>query len=505
MTSSFDYLMEVSMKRRYREIINSILNSEDFISGKELADQTSVSLRTIRKDIVEINFLLSHYDIKIESLIKKGYHFIESNKKRLKDADLIRKVFDYEYIVELPSTPFDRQMYILLRSTVDDHILIEDLSSFLYVSHFTIMNDVDAIRKWFHENLDLSLTCSLNEGLKLNATEFDKRNLISWIFSRKTNTSTISKYSYYLYGDNRIIDNFKSMFDIVSFEAKKFSIYFSGHSAQVFSLEVIMIIQRNQAGFLIDQQNTEGELIPFIIALRDKVEKLYENKLTFSDWIDIQSMFISKQFLFRTNMDYIVDIQSELIVNQFIKIINDKYSINLGLNPKNREKLYLCVGPMVNRLKFKHPIANMISGKTKSSFEKSFEIAENLNPILQKNLNLKANVFELIYLAIHIEIMKRTWPPKLKTVLVCDHDESIISYIRDRINHYFSDEITVVEHLNYLDFISLGKTKERNVDFIISTSNLADITESPFVMISPILDPSDILRIRNYLNHRKQD
>lgn len=64
--------MGENLIRRHREILSTILNTDGFITGSELAKICSVSVRTIRLDIKEINNLLKEYSIKIYSEIKKG-------------------------------------------------------------------------------------------------------------------------------------------------------------------------------------------------------------------------------------------------------------------------------------------------------------------------------------------------------------------------------------------------------------------------------------------------
>ena len=103
------------MNRRYREILNIILNTDGCITGNELARLCNVSIRTIRRDIKEINSLLREYNIEVDSSIKKGYFLNKENKDIFKKHNIIRKVLDYEYIIETPNLPRDRQMCILLK------------------------------------------------------------------------------------------------------------------------------------------------------------------------------------------------------------------------------------------------------------------------------------------------------------------------------------------------------------------------------------------------------
>ena len=193
------------MNRRYRDILSIILNTDECITGNELARLCNVTIRTIRQDIKEINVLLKEYNVEIDSSVKKGYFLNKKNKEILKKNNIIRKVLDYEYIIETPNLPIDRQMYILLKLTTKKYITVEELAESLYVSAATINNDIIFINKWLKKDLKLGISYSLNEGITLKANENEKRNIISWVLSIRTNISTISKYWNYLFEEKDVI------------------------------------------------------------------------------------------------------------------------------------------------------------------------------------------------------------------------------------------------------------------------------------------------------------
>ena len=134
--------MTISLNRRYRDILSIILNTDECITGNELARLFEVNIRTIRQDIKEINVLLKEYDIEIDSNVKKGYYLNKKNKEILKKNNIIRKVLDYEYIMETPNSPVDRQMYILLKLTTKEYISVEEIAESLYVSEATVNKDI---------------------------------------------------------------------------------------------------------------------------------------------------------------------------------------------------------------------------------------------------------------------------------------------------------------------------------------------------------------------------
>ena len=227
------------MNRRYREILNTILNIDGCITGRDVAKQCNVSIRTIREDIKGINELLAEHGIKIESVLKKGYCLTEGNKRILKENNLIKKVLDHEYITETPTSPKDRQMYILSKLTSREYLFVDELAESLCVSQSTINNDVILVKKWLKTKLKLEIQWSLNDGIHLKADEREKRNIISRILAARLNASNNSKYWHYVFGEGEegIAESTAALYHIVKAATNENGYYLSGHSSSCFALK----------------------------------------------------------------------------------------------------------------------------------------------------------------------------------------------------------------------------------------------------------------------------
>lgn len=485
------------MNRRHRDILNIILNTDEYITGSELARLCSVTIRTIRKDIKEINVLLKEYDVQIDSAIKKGYLINKINKEILKKNNVIRKVLDYEYIIEIPSLPIDRQMYIILKLTIKKYISIEELSEALFVSEATINNDIICINKWLREYLKLTVSNSLNEGITLKANESEKRNVISWILAIRTNISTISKYWNYLFEED-VITTFREVYQIVSNETKKYNYYLSGHSYQLFCYEILVAISRQHLGF--DLNNINDELMPIIIAIQEKVEKKLGVNLSEREWINLQQSFKSKQFRNGTDIKNIETKEAVCIVDEFFRTLHEKFNIDLRANEDNKYKLILYVSPMINRLKYKHCISNKIDEKIIQNYKTEFKMATEFTHIIKKKLNLNMELIDLAYITIHLVSMCGIQRYRLNTVIVCDYDESILSFIKDKIKSCFGEKLEISRLYEYEEFLYEDKENLKNIDFIISTSTIADLTDIPFIRINPEFESNDINMITEYIN-----
>ena len=494
----------MNLNRRHRDILNIILNTDACITGNELARICNVTIRTIRSDIKEINDLLKEYHVEIESSIKKGYFLNKENKEILKRNNVIRKVLDYKYIIETPSLPIDRQMYILLKLITKKYISVEELTETLYISASTVNNDVAFINKWLKKDLKLGISYSLNEGITLKANEKEKRNIISWVLAIRMNISSISKYWNYLFEENDVITEAREIYHILSAETKKYKYYLSGHSAQLLCYEILIAVKRQQLGFnLNDSDYINFELMPMMSEIREKLEKKLEENLSEAEWINLEQYFKSKQFLQRTDVKNIETEEAIYIVDEFLRTLHEKFKIDLNSNPDNKYKLVLYVAPMINRLKYNHCISNKIDEKVIQTYKTEFKMASEIIHIIKRKLNLDMELIDLAYITIHLVTMCGMWRYKLNTVIVCDYDESILSFIKDKVKNCFGEKIEIRRSYDYQEFMYEDEEKLKKVDFIITTSTIADITNIPFVRINPEIDQNDIDMITEYLHSYK--
>ncbi|WP_183276244.1 BglG family transcription antiterminator [Clostridium fungisolvens] len=492
------------MNRRHRDILNIILNTDEYITGNELARLCNVTIRTIRNDIKEINDLLKEYDVKVEATIKKGYSLNKVYKDIIKKNNIIREVLDYEYIKETPSSPIDRQMYILLKLTIKKVITIEELVEALSVSDATVNNDITFINKWLKRNLKLGISYSLTEGITLNATERDKRNIISWVLAIRINLSTVLKYWSYLFEENDAVTAVKDIYYIVSEESRRYKYFLSGHSYQLLCYEILVAIKRNKLGFdLNDFDEAESELMDVVSAIREKVEDQQGLNLSRAEWLNLQEYFKSKQFISGTEFIDIEKQEAISIVDEYLLVLYEKFKVDLKNNPDYIYKLILYIAPMINRLKYNHCISNKIDEKVVKAYKAEFKMASEIAPIIKRRLNLDVSLVDLAYITLHLVSMCGIWKYKLNTVIVCDYDESILSLIKDKIQNYFGERVEVCGFYGYQEFMYEDKENLKGVDLIITTSTIADITNIPFIRIKPEIDQNDIDMISEYVNGYK--
>ncbi|MEC0180891.1 HTH domain-containing protein [Paenibacillus peoriae] len=481
------------MVRRHRDILNCILNTEGFINGSILARMCGVSIRTIQHDIKVINSMLEDYGIKIDSVLIKGYYLNEKSKEIVKEKNIIRKVLDAEYINEIPNTPFERQMYIILMLTVKNYMSVGELADELYVSESSINKDIIATSLWLRENVKINLDYSLSKGVGLEATEKVKRNIISWVLSNKLNASILEKYWKYLFGSINFFVDRTIIYKIIEFETKRFGYFLSGHSFQLFALEISIALARSAAGFTLeDPCGAESGLRPILLSLRKSFEETMNFRLSTNDWLILQEYFLSKQFLSGTSVELIATKEAASVVEEFLIILQQKYHIHFAEHSLIKEKLILYISPMINRLKYNHCIGNKLNEDIGLIHPLESKMVSEISDIVDHKINLTVPAVEMGYIAIHLAAVYKLWSHKLQAIIVCDYDESILCYIKNKIASLVDDQVKLVGCYTFLQLISGEIESLQDVDLIITTSTLAGRTNIPFIQINPLMSRKDI-------------
>jgi len=446
-----------------------ILNTDGYITGNELAKLCNVSVRTIRIDIKEINNLLEEYNIKVDSEVKKGYYLSEDSKEVVMRNNIIRAVLDYEYIIETPNTPFDRRMYILLKLTTKDYILINELIEELYVSESTISNDIIYIKKWLKDNVDMNLNNSLYKGISIKGNEAQKRNIISWVLGRKCNGSTLGKYLNYLFSNSDILKSSDKIYPIVERETKKYG-YFT-------------------------------EFIPVIKALRNDIEKVIDTALPNVEWLNLQHRFKAKQFINGTDINNIKTEEAARVVEEICIILREKYNIDLTQIEGLRYKFLLYIAPMINRAKSKYGIPNSMNEDTSELYPLEFKMSKEISNLIRKSLDISISSSEIHYITVLLASINDYWNKKLNLIIVCDFDETIVTLIKKNIKDKFHKTVEICGHYTYQQFKFGDKSLFKDIDLIVTTSTLADLTDINFIQVNPVMNPRDIDNLQEYLSN----
>ncbi len=151
------------LNKRQEKIILLLDDSKSWITGKEISRLMNVSDRTIRSDIDTIN---RYYDKPlIESNLRSGY--------RINQEVLVTLPIELNTVI--PQTPEERCIYIIQELMFEkSEINLLDLQDQVFISGYSIDNDIKRIKKMLEPYDDIKLVRSRNY-IHLEGSEQSKR------------------------------------------------------------------------------------------------------------------------------------------------------------------------------------------------------------------------------------------------------------------------------------------------------------------------------------------
>ena len=148
------------------------LNRKELVSGQQLAESCEVSVKTIRREIAEINYNIDAYGCEVSSMKARGYYLKVKNRDRfnellsiLSDEERRSSSFRYENYVY-------RMVWIFLNSK--EVLRIDDLTKYFSCSKSTVQKYLHQVKQIL-SNYRLEIVSKPNYGLYLEGNEWDIR------------------------------------------------------------------------------------------------------------------------------------------------------------------------------------------------------------------------------------------------------------------------------------------------------------------------------------------
>lgn len=244
----------MALHKRQDKIVALLNDINTWITGKELSKLLNVSDRTIRSDIDLINRTY-HVEL-VESHLRYGYRLNQS----------LFRTLDIEIEDAIPQTPQDRCVYIIQELLFHrSELNIIDLQNQVYVSGFSIYNDIIRIKKMIESYSDLKLVRSKN-FIRLEGSEFSKRKLYKELLAAETKGNFLNM--------NKLASLYKN-FDLLEVKGildetiKKYNFHIRAMAMPLLMMHIGIAIERIVQHNFIDTERTHPELgksVEYLIA-----------------------------------------------------------------------------------------------------------------------------------------------------------------------------------------------------------------------------------------------
>lgn len=480
-------------------IINFLLNSNSFVTAKEIANQFLMSTKTVYRTIKHLNSLTPSGEL-INS--KKGRGFKINYDNYLKEMNYQQDSNTF--------TTKDRQQATLtkLLMIAPRSLKLSSLFSQYYLSETNINEDLKSIRSQL-ASYSLNLVRK-NHQLKITGSETNIRHALQDILIKQnfSNTSLSKKGGLNFYSLQFCIKQLNFINEKLDSEITyPYNVNIISHiyilitRYQTHAVAKSVLTKLNSYDQMIIKENKQ------LYSIAAEVIKHIENYLDMA--LEPNEIYFLLQYLISSRLDVMDKIENSAFQSNLVQKVTNFYisnvvaKLNLGtINNDFKADLANHIRPMINRLYNKISLNNALLPEIKRVYLKLFKVIEHTSDKLTKELGLPPisadeSGFITIYFARYLEQNRQY----IRALVVCTTGVATAQLIKVKIQSYFNNIIVVADAAS--SNVQQQIHKYAPIELIISTIPLNNTFEIPVVVVGALLTNQDKKRIedsikRNY-------
>ena len=486
------------VKKRYFEIINLVINSNDEITVKDISNLYNITERSIRYDIDELNVFFQE---------KNNKDIIEINNNRLKILyseneieDIVENIKEKEYFLSENERVNILSYEIFLSK---NEFILQYFTEKYNLSKTTVRYSLKELNKIISE-YGLVIDMNNNRGYKIIGSEINIRKYIINILreyikntkEKKIEYDPLKKIIQKFYKKSRIEESKSTINKILDYTGKTIS----DEAFETLQLFLFISVIRNKNGHEIEE-DVENEIFlsktmefSKIREILEKIENIKEKDIHY--FVD----FFLGSYSYNLEYSYFLNwILIESLIDQFIKLLSDKLKVNLTEDKILRKELLNHIKPAIYRMKNKFKLTESILSEVKKQYMELFIKTKSSLKIISDFIDLSFDEDEAAFITVMIQraIMRNNPSTLLKKdpniLIVCGLGYSSSRFLYENINNRFQ--------VNIIDIIPFNQLENYNylkkADIIISTLDFK-LDGMDVITVNAVMNEKDILKLKNY-------
>ena len=486
------------VKKRYFEIINLVINSNDEITVKDISNLYNITERSIRYDIDELNVFFQE---------KNNKDIIEINNNRLKILyseneieDIVENIKEKEYFLSENERVNILSYEIFLSK---NEFILQYFTEKYNLSKTTVRYSLKELNKIISE-YGLVIDMNNNRGYKIIGSEINIRKYIINILreyikntkEKKIEYDPLKKIIQKFYKKSRIEESKNTINKILDYTGKTIS----DEAFETLQLFLFISVIRNKNGHEIEE-DVENEIFlsktmefSKIREILEKIENIKEKDVHY--FVD----FFLGSYSYNLEYSYFLNwILIESLIDQFIKLLSDKLKVNLTEDKILRKELLNHIKPAIYRMKNKFKLTESILSEVKRQYMELFIKTKSSLKIISDFIDLSFDEDEAAFITVMIQraIMRNNPSTLLKKdpniLIVCGLGYSSSRFLYENINNRFQ--------VNIIDIIPFNQLENYNylkkADIIISTLDFK-LDGMDVITVNAVMNEKDILKLKNY-------
>lgn len=482
----------MALNKRQEKIIAMMNDMNEWITGKELSKLLNVSDRTIRSDIDVIN--RTYENELIESNLRYGYHLNQE----------VFRTLDIEIEESIPQTPQERCVYIIQELLFQrSELNIIDLQNLVYVSGYSIDNDIKRIKKMVEPYEDLKLIRS-KSCIHLEGSESSKRKLYKELLAAETkgNFLNMNKLAS-LYKDFNLLE-VKSLLDET---IKKYDFHIREMAMPILMMHVGVSMERILHHNFIETDRKNPELAK---SVEYQIAKEFFHKVAGRIRIEVvedEIVLLALLLLGKRSSEYTgdkikiedKDYNVKDLVMQLLDDIYRTFDIDFRKDVDLQVGLQMHMQSMIER-QLKHiEVDNVYLSEIKKKYPLVFEMGVRAGKFLQEKTNLIIDENELGFIALHLGSAydRGSMSGKYRVLMIYPDDQALSKLCAQKVETRFGERMEIVEHMSLFEEAAV---KEIQPDMILTTLPLLHSLDILTVQITLFVNFEDESRIFQALN-----
>lgn len=443
-------------------------NTENICTMHDLTKLFSVSERTIRSDIKELNNELFKYNTKIVTLRGVGYQLQDKEKALPILHELTNKPLS-TVVFSLESTEDRVKQLLYLLLTTEDYLSIDELCDTLFVGRTTLLGYLKQLKILLH-SYELTITSKTNIGYKLTGQEINFRQCFAEQLIERNFNSYISQFSILeqrIFKEIDLKEIFQKTIELLPPHEYKITDYNRKNFVIHIAIAVLRVKKNHNIEKLRQMTLFDSVIQQPVVHLIHWVETNYH--LTFTDndknWI-FAHFFTELQH--QTSNQYQKEI--EQLVQQLLEEIKQTFGENLQTDEILKNDLILHFStylPLKDILTIKK---NPLLPTIKRNYSYAFELtvmAVSKNEFLQSYHFTEDDIgYIALHIAAAIERSNEKKSRKKKALIICGQGLSSSRLLEAIIHKNFPEQVEIIDTISFATF---QLQENITADFIIST------------------------------------
>ena len=451
------------MQKKLNELLKYLLGQNKPQTSSEVANALSMSVRSVKNHVKEINSL---YGKKIILSSRNGYMINSQISPALLMDDSDKRI---------PQT-WDERAYYIIKQLILGHtsrLDLFDLCDDLCISYSTIKSVISRMNKAFL-SYQVEFICK-NDCVFIKGKEKDKRKLIGYILNEESgisfmDTKRLKECFQYIDVDK--------LNQIVISDFKKNSFYLNDFAAINLMLHLVILVHRELNGNSLDsgpshfivENEQEQHLLNLLCS---DLEQAFLINLNESERFEIYMLIkANASYTLSTNKNNLKEIAGEEIVNltnYYIEQINNLYLADLS-GETFLAPFCLHLKNLLFRMKENRTVSNPLTESIKRNSPTIFDMAIFIGLDLMERYHITIPEDEITFLAIHIgaEIERQNVNnSKISAVLLCPDYQNLCIELSNQLMLSFGNQIKLIGTVHNIDELEIYTKKTKEILFKI--------------------------------------